>query len=466
MSSKTDNISNRALFASVPVPRALASLAIPTIISQLITLIYNLADAFFVGRTGNSYMIAAVSLVYPVFSMTVALSNLFGIGGGSLIARLLGVKKDEEAGRVCMFSIYSSLLVSALFSLLCLMMCDPLLRALGASVDTFGYARQYMLLIIVLGSMPTVVSATMSHLLRNVGYARHASLGLSTGALLNIALDPLFMFVLLPPGNEVIGAALATLISNLVSAVYFLVTIIRLQKSTVLRLSPSVGLPAKANIKSVFYVGLPSAVNVFLYDLSNVCLNMQMAPYGDYEIAALGIVLKAERFPLNTGIGICQGMMPLISYNYSSGDYDRMNTVIRFSRLCGLIVAGCSILMYETCSGLIIRLFISGTAERAAEVSQTVALGIVFLRLRCLASPFSFMNFHLNYSFQAMGSGRITLLLSALRQCIVYIPIMTLMNRLFASYGLVASLCISEIITMCIAFYFYRRSHGHLSGKK
>ncbi len=460
MVTQSTNGGNQELFEKMPVNKALASLAIPTIISQLITLIYNLADAYFVGRTGNSYMIAAVSLVYPVFSMTAALANLFGVGGGSLISRLLGSKQEEQAKKVCAFSFYSAIAVSIVFSLIGFVFLNPLLQLLGASSDTITYAREYMLLVVVLGTTPTVLSATMAHLLRSVGFAKQASFGLSMGAVLNIILDPLFMFVILPAGQEVTGAALATMLSNLIATLYFLITLFCMRGKTSLCISLRTGLPETQNQKLVLSVGLPSALTVLFYDIANLFLNALMAGYGDYQLAALGIVLKAERIPLNTGIGLCQGMMPLVAYNYSSGNTKRMRSVISRARIAGLIVSAISILFYETFSDNIIRIFISTSSGSAADTLKTVAFGITFLRFRCLAAPFAFMNFHITYTLQAMGDGKNTLLLAALRQCVFYIPIMYIMNFVFGSLGLLWTQIIAEIITLFIAFYtFEKRLH-------
>ena len=453
----TGSDAKKAIFETMPVPRALASLTIPTIISQLITLVYNLADAYFVGLTGNAYMIGAVSLVYPVFSMTIALANLFGVGGGNLISRLLGVQRQREAKKVCMFSFYAAICVSLLFSAVVGVSLVPLLRALGASADTMPYARQYMLLVVVAGTLPTVLSATMGHLLRSVGYAKKASIGLSMGAVLNIILDPIFMFALLPAGREVIGAALATMTANAIASLYFLGVIAKLQRSTALCLSPKIGMPEKKTVAAVFSIGLPSALTVLFYDITNICLNARMAAYGDYQLAALGIVIKAERLPLNTGVGICLGMMPLVAYNDTAGNHKRMYAFIRTARIAGLIVAAVSILLYETCTGEIVRLFFNASASDPTAAAETLRYGILFLHFRCLASPFAFMNFHITYTLQALGEGRTTLLLAALRQCGFYLPILFLMDAVVGQLGLVWTQTIAEIVTLLIAFYVFRR---------
>ena len=203
--AKKQEVSKQELFEKVPVPKALMTLAVPTIISQLIHLVYNMVDAFFIGRTGNSYMMAAASLSLTLMLMMISFSNLFGVGGGSLVARLIGAKKEEEARRVSAFSFYGAILAAVSYSLLIGLFMDPIMRMLGASDATIGFARQYALYVVVLGALPSILMNTIAHLLRNVGYAKQASFGLSGGGILNIILDPLFMFVILPDGMEVAG---------------------------------------------------------------------------------------------------------------------------------------------------------------------------------------------------------------------------------------------------------------------
>ncbi|MBR0108592.1 MAG: MATE family efflux transporter, partial [Pyramidobacter sp.] len=189
------------LFETTPVPAALAKMALPTIMSQLITLIYNMADTWFIGRTNNPYMVAASSLVLTIYLITMAAANLFGVGGGTLAARLLGARRDDEARRAASLSLVMAAGASLVFSGLCAAFMEPLLRLLGASERTMGYAKEYLFYVVIIGAFPTVVSNTMASLLRNVGYSREAGVGLMYGGLLNIALDPLFMFVLLPDGR-------------------------------------------------------------------------------------------------------------------------------------------------------------------------------------------------------------------------------------------------------------------------
>ncbi|MGI6109697.1 MAG: MATE family efflux transporter [Eubacteriaceae bacterium] len=388
---------NQELFEKTPVKRALLKLALPTIISQLILLLYNLADTFFIGRTGNPYMVAAVSLMLPVYNICLAFANLYGVGGGSLISRLLGVKRHDEAKKVCAYSFYKAILAAGLFSLAILIFMDPLLRFLGASDQTVEFARQYAFYTIVIGAIPSVLTITMANLIRSVGCASQAATGNSLGCLLNIALDPLFMFVILPKGMEVQGAAIATMLSNVIAMIYFLFQFKKLKKTTSLSLSIHEGKPDHDSIRAIYAVGIPSGLSMLLYDITNIVIDKLSAGYGDIAVAAIGIVLKAERVPLNIGVGICMGMMPLAAYNYSSGNRKRMHEVLSFSRILGISISLLCIVLYEVFAGLIMQIFIND--------ATTIAYGVQFLRARCLASVVMFMCF--NYVFFLKPSGRV-----------------------------------------------------------
>ncbi len=327
------------IFRDMPVPAALGKMILPAVVSQLIVLIYNMADTFFVGQTGDPYMVASTSLILPVFNITLCLAGLSGVGGGSLISRLLGQSREEEARRVSVFSLWLGVFIAVVFALGTALFMDPLLGLLGAGENTYPYARQYAFCVIVLGGVPTVLSNVLANLIRSIGRSREASAGIILGGVLNIALDPLFMFVLLPSGHAVLGAGIATCISNCAALLYFIRVLVGMGPGSIITFNPREGMPCRESILGVFGVGIPSAVATLLFDLDYVVLDKLMVSYHDLALAAIGIVLKVERFPLNVGIGICQGMLPLVAYNYSAGNKKRMEDAIRFSRTLGLVIA-------------------------------------------------------------------------------------------------------------------------------
>lgn len=452
------SLAREDVFANFPVPTALRKMILPAISSQLIVLIYNMADTFFVGKTNNPYMVAGTSLILPVFNITLCLAGLAGIGGGSLISRLLGQEQEAEARRVSAFSLYLGLTIAALFAAGIAFFMEPVLALLGAGANTYGYARQYALCVIVIGGIPTVLSNVLANLIRSIGRSREASAGIILGGLLNIALDPLFMFVLLPDGREVLGAGLATCISNCIAFLFFAVVLARMGRGSVVTFSPKGGLPRRDSILAVFGVGIPSAITSFLFDLDYVIIDKLMVSYNDLALAAVGIVLKVERFPLNVGIGICKGMMPLVAYNYSAGNERRMEDTIRLARRLGLIVAVVSIALYELFAVQFAHLFISDT--------QTVALASEFLRIRVLATPLMFLSFFTVYVFQAFGRGRISLFLGVTRWLVFNIPMLFLLNAVIGMYGIVWSQVTADTLTVILSFYVYRKYRPAVEGRK
>lgn len=438
---------NREIFETMPVSQAVRTMALPTIISQLIVLIYNMADTFYLGRTNNPFMVAGVSLILPVFNICLSLAGLSGVGGGALISRLLGSGESEEASRVSAFSMYLALGTTAVFSIGMLLFMDPMLKLLGASGNTLAYARQYSFCVIVLGGLPTVLSNVMANLLRSVGESNKAGFGIAMGGILNIILDPLFMFVLFPAGYEVLGVGVATLLSNCCACAFFIITILRLGDATVLQFRLPDGPPRVESIRSVFTVGVPSSVATLLFDIDYIVIDKLMSAYGDIALAAVGIVLKVERLPLNVGLGICHGMMPLVAYNYSSGNRKRMFSIIRFSLLSGLIVGVLSVAMYEAFAGNIMQIFIADP--------ETVRLGTGFLRIRSLATPLMFMSFFTVFTFQGFGRGERALFLGVMRWAGFNIPMLFILNHFMGMYGIVWAQVTADILTVALSAYVY-----------
>ena len=446
------NEETREIFETRPVPRALAKMAIPTIVSQLITLVYNVADTWFIGQTNNPYMVAASSLVLTVFLMTTGIANLFGVGGGSLVVRLLGRNDRDEAKKVASLSLVMAAAASLAFSILCFIFMNPLLRLLGASDNTIGFARQYLMFVVVIGCFPTVLANTMSSMVHNIGYAREAGFGLGMGGILNVILDPVFMFVVFPDGYQVVGAAVATMLSNFITLVYFIFVYKKLEGKTVLTLPRSITKIRRESMNSLFSVGVPAAISLLLFDLCNIVINRLASSHGDIELAAIGIVLKVERLPLNIGVGICLGMTPLVAYNYASKNHKRMKDFFRTARLAGLIVSLICVVFYRICASYIIGAFISD--------ADTVRFGTQFLQSRCFATPFMFLSFHMVHFMQAVDRGKVSFQLAVIRQLCLNIPILFLMNMFFGMSGIVWTQLTADFINVVISYVIYTRLAG------
>ena len=435
-------LTSEEVFRDMTVPQAVRTMAVPAVMSQLIVLIYNLADTYFLGRTNNPYMVAGVSLILPLFNVTLAIGSMFGSGGGALLPKLLAVNRREEGSRVAAYCIRLGFLVALGFSFLILGLMHPILTLLGAGPNTYAYSRTYVLMVLVAGGIPTITANVLSNLLRSLSLSREAGIGVALGGALNIFLDPLFMFVLLPPGNEVLGVGIATLLSNVVSCLYCLTVYCRRQKEIPVRfLAPP---PERENRSLVFTVGIPGTVGALLFDLDYMVLNKLVAGYGDIALAAIGIVLKAERFPQQVGIGLCQSMVPLVAYSWALKDYRRIREIIAYILKTGAVIALVSIAVYELFPEQIIRFFIAEPG--------TLEIGTNFLRIRSMAAVIMFFCFFVVFLFQGFGIGKVSLRLAVMRWAVLNIPMLFIMRRLLGMYGLVWSQLVSDLTTVAISY--------------
>ena len=447
-----EEISEKELFETVPVRRAVAALAVPTIISQIVTIIYNLADTFFIGQMGDPYMVAAATLVYPWFALLTALGNLFGIGGSSLASRMLGAKKEKEIKHVSSFCFYSGIGVTLMFAVLSLLFHTRLLHFLGASKENMGYAESYLIWVVVLGGVPTVLSMILAHFLRSEGHARIASAGMMTGGILNMLLDPLFIYGL-HMGFR--GAAVATALSNMVSMLFFLLCYHRMKGQTVISLS--LRHFSKQYAGQVFSVGIASALTQGLANLSNMTIVKLSSGYGDVAVAAYGIVKKIDMFPLGISMGLCQGVMPLVGYNYAAKNYKRMREVSVFSWKAASLVALCFMGSFLAFAPWLLQSFIRD--------GQTGGLGTTFLRIACLAVPVQSVNALIIYTLQAMGKGTQSTVLTVCRQGLLNIPMLITMNWIFGLYGMIWTQLVIELIMLPATGGMYAVTWRKLTGQ-
>ena len=442
-------LTEKELFEKVPVPRAVARLIVPTIISQIVTVIYNLADTFFIGQIGDPAMVAGATLVSPWFNPLTALSNLVGIGGISVMDKLLGRHEYDEVKKVSSFSFWAGALITALFCGLTFAFAQPLLSLLSiASTDTeggaLGYAYTYMLWTVVIGGLPTALAMTLAHFLRGEGQAKKASAGMMSGGILNIGLDPLFMFAF---RMGFVGAGIATALSNFISFLFLLGMFLYGRKTSTMSISPrwfSFRYTGK-----VLSVGLSAAFTTLLANVVFMIINILAYGYDDAAVSAYGIVKRLDQIPLGISLGLSQGVMPLIAYNYGSGDYARLKKVSVFSWILAAIMSAVCVVLFETLAPYIARLMLDD--------EKTVPLTTDFLRIACTAVPFTSVNALVMYFFQAMGKGTQATVLAVCRQGALNIPMLFLMNWLVGLYGMIWVQLIIELIMLpfMLGMYFY-----------
>ena len=432
-----------ALFETAPVPAAVFSLAVPTIITQLINIIYNFADTWYVGRTGNAAMVAALSVSMPVFVLLAAVANLFGIGGASVISRALGRKEPGYARKTFAFCLYAGLAASVLFALLIALLRGRLIPRIGGDADSFAYIYDYMFWTMIIGAVPTVGNVLCGHLVRSVGAAREAGIGMSMGGILNIFLDPLFMFVILPPGNEVTGAAIATCLSNTAALAYFLVYLYRHRSHPVLTLSPRDFSAGEGIPGGVVSIGIPAALSTTMAMLSNMAANALVSEYGSAAVAGMGVAKKVNMLAFNTTMGLTQGVLPLLGYNFGSGNVRRLKQSVAFTGAVGLAFNLLCMSMFRAFAPGLVGFFI---AEEAS-----VSFGSAFLRVIALATPLASLSYLINTVFQASGRRISSFLLSILRKGCLDIPLMFLFKAAIGMYGIVWATPTAEVGSLAVA---------------
>lgn len=434
---KNDNIE---LFESAPVSQAMRKLIVPTVLSQLITVAYNMADTFFIGQTGDPNQVAATNLCLPFFIVTGAITNIFGIGGSSLIARSLGLGKTEKARATASFCFWSAVTIAFFYGLILWIIRAPLLDFIGADEYTAAFCRQYFMWTVAIGSVPTVMNALLALLVRSEGLSKQAGFGVALGAVLNIILDPIFIFGF---GMNVAGAALATMLSNTVAACYFVVLICRRRGSTVISFAPRLYTVSQGIPREVILVGLPSSIMSLMATLSNTVLNKLMASYCNEAVAGIGIAKKIDLVLFFGANGIAQGVLPLISYNYSAKNYGRMMEAVKKTFILSVSVAlACSVLLF-TCATPLVRAFIDN--------DLTVEYGRYFQRVIAITGPCISFVLMTTTLFQAVGRKTQPMLLSFMRKGGFDIPFMLLFNMAFGLKGIVWATPAADYVAMCCA---------------
>ncbi|MCI8391908.1 MAG: MATE family efflux transporter [Roseburia sp.] len=445
------------IFEQMPIPKAVMTLSVPTIVSSLVMVIYNLADTYFVGMVNEPVQNAAVALAAPVLLAFNAVNNLFGVGSSSMMSRALGRKDYDTVYRSSVFGFYCSLLCGILFSLLYTIFQAPLLALLGADAATAGATGEYLKWTVTCGAAPAILNVVMAYLVRAEGSSLHASIGTMSGCLLNIILDPVFI---LPWGFDMgaAGAGLATFLSNCVACLYFFILLFVRRNNTYVCIRPSLFRFRRAIVLGVCGVGIPASIQNLLNVTGMTVLNNFTSSYGSDVVAAMGISQKINMVPMYIAMGISQGIMPLISYNYASGNTDRMKKTVLFAGKASvgflLVMAG----IYYISAGGLISLFMKN--------ESVISYGTPFLRGMCFALPFLCVDFLAVGVFQACGMGKKALIFAILRKIILEIPALFLLNRLFPIYGLAYAQTAAEFVLAAAAVWNLLHIFRELGRKK
>ena len=421
------------------IVRTYFHLALPVVVGSIITIIYSLADTYFIAQTDNALLVAGVSVCAPLFTILMAFGNIFGQGGSSLISRLLGRKETETVGRISSFCFYIALLTGAVVGGGMLLFRDPLLGALGASPDTLPYAAEYAT--VLLAGAPLIVANFIHmNLLRCEGMAGLSMAGTVIGSVVNVILDPLMI-----PSMGAAGAAAATVIGYLCSDVFLLLIVLR--KSAYLSVVPRLRVTG-AQVKDILGIGITAAVTNLASSLCVVLINQQLLPYGDEKIAAMGIVLRIAMIVNMVLVGFSFGGVPLFGFLIGSGQTEKRKQLLRF---CLCFVSGLALVMTAAVV-IAAKPLVSVITPDASLVADSVPM----LRWQVAGSAFGGIVMLLTCLFQASGKAAPAMALSLSRQGILFIAVLLIAVAIFGYQGILVSQCAADVLSAVLALGLYR----------
>lgn len=430
------------LMGSMKVSKAVAKMAIPSVISSLVTVVYNMADTFFVGQTGDPLQVAAVSLTNPIFILFMAFANMFGMGGSAAASIAMGEKDEKRMQNVSAFVTYASLIVGIALCVILMGEMRPILEIFGANDQTYAFAQGYTFHI-AYGAPFIIWSAAASFVVRAEGASQEAMIGSMIGTILNIALDPLFISGF---GMGAAGAAIATTIGNVCASAYYLWYFVK--KSKAFSIHFKYFTCKNSVLRSVCMMGFPTAIFSMLMSVSTIVLNQILVAYGNAPVAAIGIVFKANMFITFLQMGIANGVQPLFGYNYGAGNQERFVAVERYTKKCCLIVGILATALFFVLREPIIRLFIDdqevvayGVQMLAAYMISGPVIGILFVNMNCM---------------QSIGKALPATALSVMRQGLLLVPLLYLLNAVFGLQGVIYGQALTDYAAVLLSIVLWR----------
>lgn len=431
------------LMARLKVSKAVATMAIPSVISSLVTVVYNMADTFFVGQTGDPLQVAAVSLTNPIFILFMAFANMFGMGGSAVASMALGEQNQNRMKQVSAFITYASLTVGILFALVLVGFMQPILSIFGANEETYALARGYVFHISY-GAPFIIWSAAASFVVRSEGASKEAMIGSMIGTIANIVLDPVLISGL---HLGAAGAAVATTLGNILASLYYLWYFVKKSNNF------SIGIRNFTCRYGIFSgicsCGLPTAIFSTLMSVSTIVLNQILVAYGNAPVAAIGIVFKANMFITFLQMGLANGVQPLLGYNFGSGDKKRFQDIAAYTKKCCIVIGILATLLFFVFRRQIIGLFIQdeevimyGVRMLIAYMLSGPVIGILFMNMNCM---------------QSVGKAFWATILSVLRQGVLLIPLLFLLNALGGLTGVIYGQALTDYIAVILSVLMWRK---------
>ncbi|HHV37441.1 MAG TPA: MATE family efflux transporter [Candidatus Cloacimonetes bacterium] len=421
----------------MPILRSIVNLAIPSVLSMLVNILYNLTDTFFIGKLNDSYQVAAVSISLPLFTLQMAMAGIFGVGGGSFLSRLLGNKEMERAENTLATAVLSTVVISVFLGIAGIALIPQFLHLIRASGQTMVHARNYMLYILI-GSPFILIKFALVQLVRAEGAAKEAMIGLFIGTGANIILDPIFIFGM---NMGVTGAAIATVLGNAFGMAYYLW--FYLSKKSLVKLSfTKLKLQWNCYVE-IFKIGIPASLSQVMMSVGNTVSYRLAANYSDIYVAAMGVASRIFTIPTFVFIGVSIGIQALIGYNYGAKNYERMRQAIMYSVIITLSTSALMIILFALFPRELIMIFIKDP--------QLIDIGTQILRAYTFAIPVAAIGMIMMGSLQAMGKALPALIVSISRQGLAYIPAILILNKYFGFNGLIFGMPIADFITTAMS---------------
>jgi putative MATE family efflux protein len=433
---------NMALMEKAPVAESIITLALPMMLSMIAQMVYNMTDTFFIGQTGNPNMVAGISLVMPLFMVSQGIGNIFSIGAASYISRKLGEKQNETARHTSAVSFYTTLIAGAVITIALILFKTPILRMIGTSDVTFPYADSYFSIIayFIVGA---IISISLSGQIRSEGATDKAMRGTLLGIVLNIILDPIFILLL---GWGVAGAAWATILGQIASALYFIHYF--LSKNTLLSIRPRDFKPGALIYREILKIGIPAALSHVIMTFSAIVTNRIAASYSDTVVAANGINQRITSIAFMLIMALAMGYQPFAGYNYGAKNYGRLKAGLKITLLYTTSLAVFFLAIFLIFGRSLTALFIRDEA--------TVQTGSILLRAFVWGLPFMGIQMTLMTTYQALGKPTLATIVTMGRQFLFYLPLLFILNHLWQFNGYIYSQPIADILTSVIALLLSR----------
>ena len=429
------------LFRSGKVSTAVLKNAIPAMIAMLMVLIYNIADTFFIGQTHNDLQVAAVSMCTPVFLLFMSAGTVFGLGGVSVISRAMGEGRTDYARKVSAFCMWGSVGVGVVMSVLFWSFMDQILTLMGASEDVWGYVKSYMMIVTVCGPF-VLISNCFSNVIRTEGQANKAMMGMLIGNLTNVILDPIMILLL---GWEIKGAAIATVIGNVLGAAYYL---LYFRKGiSMLSIHPKDFTVRDGVCKNVLVIGIPAALASLLMSASQIILNGRMMHYGDMAVAGVGVAGKITMMTGTICIGLGQGVQPLLGYCVGAKNWERFKKVLGFS-------LGFAFTLSAVMTGICF-LFTAQIVRAVLTDEAAFEFGFRFSRILLTTSILFGVYFVLTNTLQAMGAATPSLIVNLSRQGLLFIPLLLVLEAALGMNGLIWAQPVVDVLSLLLAIALY-----------